>query len=83
MELLNEEEMADALEEFLEQYRHGYDNSREQGLNLDYCTFDAKSAFLDLIQSQKIAHGNMVIGNYTGNDLVLRSNQTEQRKRNV
>lgn len=37
----------------------------------------------EIIDSQKIAHGNMVIGDYTGNDLVLRSNQAEQRKRNV
>ena len=35
------------LEDFLHDYRHGYDNSREQGLNLEYCTQDTIIAFLD------------------------------------
>ena len=40
----------DSLDEFLEQYRQGYDTSREQGLNLEYCTFDSIVGFLDNIE---------------------------------
>lgn len=39
------------LQDFLSDYIQGYENSKAQGLNLEYCTFDTIVGFLDGITS--------------------------------
>lgn len=42
----------DVVDDFLHDYRQGYDNSREQGLNLEYCTYDTIAGFMAAVQAQ-------------------------------
>ena len=48
---IKREQIEQTLLDFLSDYRNGYDTSKEQGLNLEYCTFDTIIGFIDYIES--------------------------------